>query len=513
MKVLTEGAMGLDKNNVLVWLTMVFIIVVDMIPLSESRLPAELIASVPDEFIFLDIIFKLQALIYDGFWMDALSIGTPYGYGYVYWLMVAVVGMPVKELDYSSQVLFYRMVHLIFKCVALCFLWKASVFRGGARRGALALLLFLSLPGFWFYGKVISCEYVILALISITTYYIVKDDFSYKSNYWRACFFLGLAIGIKMNMGLMFLLPIIYVLSTGINKNKLLMIAKSGFCIIGIFLLANLTIITKNGRDIFLQWIEISRHVLTEPSVDHFIQYYNLNSLTWDRIPLGGMAIDFFPIWFLCFFIVVLLVAVKYKKTDGYVLALGITSLMWVSFVMFAQGFFYWYLFAPVMVFLYFITTSIKEDKTTDCLLLIMVVALLVCNFQRIEYRYGYRLQINSDVRDSYIESLSVRDYLVKNNAKGTVMFDSTLALEFPATDGLTCSYSGVLNSELQNNNFEILHEDMLKKILRVTYNNNYEIVNNETDINWIYIRNDIDIPGYKLVVQNDKGYLYKKRF
>ncbi|AYM13918.1 hypothetical protein At1D1108_42920 [Agrobacterium tumefaciens] len=135
----------------------------------------------PDEALFFEVSanYMKSFISWDASFFPQ---GFPGPYGHPFWfLLVAVIGI-ANLLDLNSVLLAYY-VFLSLKYLS-CFFWKKTLEqRYGCFQSSIFSLTLLLSPGLFFYGKIISPEYMVMLVFSIATYYMAQKNYNGASSY------------------------------------------------------------------------------------------------------------------------------------------------------------------------------------------------------------------------------------------------------------------------------------------------------------------------------------------
>jgi hypothetical protein len=475
------------KYIIFIFLGLCFI---ELWPLLGIRTETQLIGAIPDEYKFMDCILQLRNFLLNGSFKEVLGFGTPYGYGYVYWLFMGIIGLPIAFLQYSDLVLFYRLIGLLFKAIALFYLYKGISYKVSQRQGILSVILILCMPGFWFYGKVISPEYIILGLISISLYLLVLDNLEIKKYYYLSVVIFALAVSIKL-----IILPfgIIYPIYLLLKREKktILHFVTTPFIIVLLFFLSNLTLITKSGRNVFHIWMNINGANIYPPSLRRIAVYYMFDNITWDQIINSGFMIDYLNAFLFLAFVGILAFSIYRKNRCILIIPFAISDFILTVIIMSTQPYHSWYLMVPLLSFVYFIFLTDNKDKLIQQLLIVMILLTFITNIPRIIYKYNYRMQINQVSEVNYENGFIVQDFILQNYEGGTILANPFLALP-------------VFNI----NNVKIIRDEYIPLYVEQGDNG---FLKKFPDTEWLYLKNEVNFEGFILIKKFPIGYLYKK--
>jgi 4-amino-4-deoxy-L-arabinose transferase-like glycosyltransferase len=138
-------------------------------------------ASAPDEMLFIE-----KAPLQSGWSFLA-------GYGPPFWLLVKAI---FGHLSFDVAVPLARGLFIAMKYASWLILF-GILFKRDARAAVLFLFVMLVTPGYFFFGKIISPEYMLLLLSALSLWCLQQDKSSYGAGYAGALFFACLATATK----------------------------------------------------------------------------------------------------------------------------------------------------------------------------------------------------------------------------------------------------------------------------------------------------------------------------
>lgn len=406
---------------------------VDIWPLIGGLSASELQAVLPDEYQFMGDILRMQDILVHGRLQDFFSYGTPYGYGFLYWVLMGIIGVPFYALDFEQKVLFYRLVGIFFKAMAIYFLYRGINLKFPRVQSVLGCVFILALPGYWFYGKVISPEFILLGLLSLSICLLLKDDNKIGKWYWISVIVFASALSIKISLAPIGIIWALYLAVTYkkeiLNKWKTIILTPA--LVVVTFLTLNITLATKSGRDSFNYWLKFNKGNTHSPTWDRVKNFYNYNFPTWDRIPNAGMKIDYLSIWLLIMFFAVVGYLLFINRRNGYIaIPIILTSWLYLYFVIATQITHSWYFFPAFLLIAYAIFASFKFNRLATAVISVLLILTVITNIPRIELKREQRIAVNLDARMQYTYSSEVQEYLQPMFHEGDgIMFNIFLAM------------------------------------------------------------------------------------
>ncbi|OAI91363.1 hypothetical protein AYO27_24420 [Rhizobium sp. GHKF11] len=305
------------------------------------RETVEILRSIaPDEALFFDISADYMESFIS--WDASLfPQGFPGPYGHPFWfLMVALLSI-ANLLDLNVVLLSYK-VFLSLKYLS-CYFWKKTFEeRYGHFQSSIFSLTLLLSPGLFFYGKVISPEYLLILVFSIGTYCIAKK----KYNIAISCAFLGTYIKILYA-------PYVLVSSTVVIARYPWKVPRLGLTFVVVLFLSCLAIFMAGGPIVVLKSIL----ALPTPPLSFDLDFwgdsfFGAPIFSWDQILLLRPA-DAFPIFLVLAPIVVITFTLRLRGIIGDhfgLLGFLVGSILLMLLLTSKGMIFSWYSFVPLVV-------------------------------------------------------------------------------------------------------------------------------------------------------------------
>jgi hypothetical protein len=346
------------------------------------------------------------------------------------------------------------------------------------------------MPGFWFYGKVISPEYIILGLIAISLYLLVKDNLLIGHYYYLSVIIFALAASIKMIVvpfGIIY--PLYLILKR--EKKTLIHFATTPLIISALFFLFNITIITQDGRKVFDKWMSFNSNNTSIPSWENFKGFYLFSNLTWDQIVNGGLKTDYINVILITLFIIIVFISIFRRNRNVLLIPFGVSAIFYTIFIMSTQLYHSWYLMVPLFTFVYFVFLTDHKDKLIQSIFIIAILSTFIINIPRITYKYKFRMQVNQECERNYNNSLLVQDYLMQHYKGGTIIANPQLALPVYDIENVKIIRTGsvVIGLEIGDNS----------------------LIKEYPDTEWLYLKNNVNYEDFILIKEFSNGKLYKK--
>ncbi|MCO7255898.1 hypothetical protein KSI86_17225 [Dickeya oryzae] len=286
---MNDKTIWLEKTlSLLIFIIISFIVISDaMLILPHSSL-LEVYDSVPDEVLFYSQANLLAGYLLAGNWHAVSTFGTPYGYGFPFWLTAAILKIVLPDATVYGLAL-YKLMFLLMKWSVFgsvaAMVWR----RHGVVVATSYIILVASCSAFFFYGKVFSPEYETLAFSAISIVLICHDNFRLK---WQASAALTsalLATSIKISAAPVLMAVGLYlVIAIWIVKDdRLLKLVSLISAIMIATLLFGIPFMTEAGRTNAIEWNaqNVDRHL----SFQNVLTWLNFRVVTWDQIALSGV--------------------------------------------------------------------------------------------------------------------------------------------------------------------------------------------------------------------------------
>jgi len=247
---------------------------------------------------------------------------------------VAPESLKLRLLKYLLVV----VMHLLYE-FRLCEMWKLHHHKGAM----IFVVTMLVTPGFMFFGKVISPEYIIILPI-LSAVFLYRDNGKFQTFYLIALFFAWLALLSKISTAPLLFMIIVY----GVVYPILLNYPRKQYGkLLGKILLVSLVVLLVVliycwGSSVFSD-IQLAFTLVSS---------WNIDSVTWDQIKIGGLYIDFLPVFVFSAIVLLLLIIPSVDKEVRVTSFVIICSaiLMLVSSVFHNSGH-TWYFFTAFSLF------------------------------------------------------------------------------------------------------------------------------------------------------------------
>lgn len=326
------------------------------------------------------------------------ALHDPFGYGTIFWYLYGAVGaLPHFLGSFHAEILTYRLFSMVWLGVAMWLLYKIVwLVRREVWQARLAAATLLVLPGFYFYDKVFSAEFlhVALCLATLYTFLVYQQTGLRKWCYWAALWF-GIAIGLKVS-AIVFLPVIVFGFiwqerNTTLLKGVRWLTYSALFTIVGFFI-ANpyIVLLRRDGANIYLSGI---RQNLISNATNHGGSTVGLGASAW----LHDVLIPiFFPEWFLILLLLGLLIVCYQQRTQlKYTAVIFGSALLYTGYIMLSvKKLWSWYLLpgvallAIIPMMIDYKKLGLKKSWYSVACLGALLAALLFTNLPDIQARY-----------------------------------------------------------------------------------------------------------------------------
>ncbi len=331
------------------------------------------------------------------------ALHDPFGYGSIFWYLYGAVGViPHFFGSFTAEILTYRIFSAVWLGVSMWLLYKiVYLMRGQYWPARFAALVVLVLPGFYFYDKPFSAEFLHLALCLGTLYsfLVYLQTHNRRWCYWAAVLF-GIAIGLKVSA--IVFLPIIAIgfiwqeRTTQLLQAVKVLSYSAAFTALGFFI-ANpyILLMRRAGANIYLSAI---RQNLVSNATNHGGSTVGLGFQAW----LTSVVVPiFFPVWYLILIGLAALVLIYQQRRQAkFIFVILGAGVLYVGYIMLSvKKLWAWYLFPGLSLLgilpMLIDYTKFKLSKLPYVIIWysVIIIALLAFNFQNIQSRYAEFMQ------------------------------------------------------------------------------------------------------------------------
>jgi hypothetical protein len=310
-------------------------------------------ASAPDETLFLGI--------------GSLPNNFASGYGPVFWTLIYSAKKIFGDIH---SVIILRVFFVSLKYLSFL-IGSITLMRFGKKRvGALFLMICVSTPGFLFFGKVISPEYELLFFISMTLFFVMKDNGRIGRYFYIAVICSILAVLTKVTiLPLTFGLPVYGLIITiwDNQSNRFKSLFRYGITLSIIFVSVILILLISIPLSQVVNDLNaiINDAPPTSFGWDRFSSAWNRDNVTWDQIIAGGIRADFFPAVVSALMTILFFISSwikkEYQRLVFPVVLFGVASFMLMPMIVHGMAF-SWYLFAPFFIYIFIFCIMVKDS-------------------------------------------------------------------------------------------------------------------------------------------------------
>ena len=363
----------------------------------------------PDEAVFLNGVEPYREFLLS---LDPSKnqIGMSGGYGLTFWLLLALLDI-ITPGSWSFQFAVTRLIFLSAKYAA--FVLSAYTVRSvrGDKVASLFLMVVMISPGYWFYGKIISPEYLLLLLTATSIWFLIRDRNKFGRNFSIAVIFGVLTAYTKISMLPLVALVVGYGLLHKLQAmwnrqeqqaNGLLWGVAGGVLITGIvvYLSGGVAPILADMRGALLIAAPL------EFTMERVRHSYEKNMLTWDQIEMVGIRHGFLPIVSLSFYCLIGNLAVLARWRDK-IIPSPASYASWLIFlvaILLAINPIFreqvsWYLFTPLFLILLSSCLLIPEFRYSQVIVIVFGVVIALDSVPKIYQSVQFKLNKDRQAR------------------------------------------------------------------------------------------------------------------
>lgn len=418
-------------------LSCLVVVALDAYPLVGLRSRDDLKASIVDEWHFIRFIAKCQDALLQGDVTAPFTTGNPCGYGSFYWTSSAIISLPLRIAGWPTTIIGLRLLSLFFKALTLAFIVE-SVGRVRTEQrwiGWVLVALMLSMPAFAFFGKVISCEYLLMAMTTAAYWQLLLDSGRWGRSFWISLFLIGLAVVTKPNIfWLLFPWVIAWpycLVAVGI-KNALVhtLIVVAATVLLGLHGLCS-----AEAMDFMLLGMRANTSGLHWFNLQHLHQWYVFDSLSWEGLPFRGLRSGFISFTLIIALGIVTAVGWKASAQKTILSAALFGPILCITLIMGTQVHHTWYIFPAVAALLVAVGHSLAalpQSSARHALACVTIILIGNLSMQatRIQDHYARRIKLNRLVEENRAVAGPLLEVL-RNAPKGSrVLCDHFLPID-----------------------------------------------------------------------------------
>lgn len=357
--------------------------------------------------------------------------GMALGYGFLFWYISAFV-IQVLKFDTETNLLILRVFFLALKYASFIIVALTVKRLTCSRCAILGFVILLLTPAYYFYGKIFSPEYLITFLVALSVYLLVVDNGKMSKFFYISVFVAISAFAVKFTIVPFGLLYISYIA----HNYKLLNIKRTILVIIAALVINFFPFLIGANPDSLI-------NVLHSGSTNFTLTLMNLEVwlffklTTWDEIPLGGLLIDYTPV-FICILTFITFSFLnfneqvddtkKYKKIfSAY---LFFTGFVMLAFICLQSTIFFWYLFPSYLLIICGLIGLLGSLPALTA----SIIILLFLTPPRINWRMNDRAFHNVRLAENYAASDELNDFILNKYPEGGIAL-CDINVAYKATD------------------------------------------------------------------------------
>lgn len=223
-----------------------------------------------------------------------------YVYGFVWHLLNMLVVAPFHFTNNIEMAIYMpRVLNAVFSTLCLLVIFKIARLYLGYFYSYIIVLLAALMPGFYQNGYIFKPDVFQALLILVSVYYLLKDNFAFKKNFYLGVIFFALSLGIAKFQAIMFM-PLIYLYIGYVflrkpSKESMLFVIKyvalSTLFIFAVFILTNPYLLHPRGFGAWLSMFTLNMN----SNVTNHGSYVDVSFL--DRVNM----IDFYYFTYIVF--------------------------------------------------------------------------------------------------------------------------------------------------------------------------------------------------------------------
>ena len=410
-------------------LSLLLFVFVDFILNIQYSSLTQLYDSIPDEALFFGCANHLADHIRSGDLHGIAGFGTPYGYGFPYWIISALL-LLVMPSALASKLATLKAVFLSFKWLGILTLTQTINKRRVILRAAIFFIAIQSCSIFYFYGKVFSPEFLTLLLGCFTVSILVSDDFKAGYRLPIAFFLVTLCVLIKAtNIPLAILLVgYIALCPIGLRGGGTMACAFAALIAFGI---AFSGLLTPDAMAMFSFWMK--SNLYRKFGLEHLFIWITYRGVTWDRIPLSG-GIGVLGVLGAA---IVWCIGKPALKSAENIRSVGLlsaaTGLIGMFLILMFDGYLDWYIQLPVVLcvfgFIYSAELSGREAVVAGMIICITFAASIHETYMRTQIRLDVQNQLKESSIANTVFDAELNNFKNNNNLEPFIITDLLIAL------------------------------------------------------------------------------------
>ncbi len=410
-------------------------------------------ASAPDELLFIEHATPASR------WSFLAGYGPPF------WLLInAIFG----TLTFDVAVPMARGLFIVMKYAAWLLLF-GIVLKRNARAAVLFLFLVLLTPGYFFFGKIISPEYLLLLLSALCLWCLDRDKAAFGPAYLAALLFASLATATKVSAAPLLVVTcaasIVYPLWAGHGVQTAVRHGLKAGALLASFWLPLAWLCSPPKA-----WAQLSHALSIVPPVQFnrnvLWEAWSRDAVTWDQIMVGGLGKDFVAICGVSM-IAAVITLTAHRRQEGHGQGLAWLALLSGGLMLTQaathQSAYAWYVFLPLQMLAFGACLVLATQASSKGIALCSVIVLLcfaIHDARRIDTRLRYKLQSNAMVSSSRMEMAALESALkVEHPCANIGHADILIPLPSPSVIPMRTSLNHRTTGQWREPDFLVLNE------------------------------------------------------
>lgn len=345
-----------------------------------------------DEWAYLDFMNKSVYPHLANLNARVLFMRDNWGYGSSFYLVYGLFSLPAYVLgSTTTKIITLRTISIFFLAISLFFIYAIVRLRKGVFPALLAASSLMLFPAFYFFTKPFSAEFIMLAFLTASVYFYIKDNGQLRRDFFIGSALFGFALGAKISVLPSFFAIALYY-SLFWRKKPLKQVLKpvlgALLLLVFAFLLSNLFLLRPGGLTHFVAEL---RQNLESNRTAHGYNASRVNFSTWytDAILPHYMPVLFLGFVLLAFFLGAYLEFKNknLRKISTLSFFLFVVNLLYI--ILTVKKISYWYLFpafafVPISVF----SLPLKNRFSYLVVALAFPILLLSTNLKYFDVKY-----------------------------------------------------------------------------------------------------------------------------
>lgn len=347
-----------------------------------------------------------------------------YQYGFIYFFINLLIVIPAFLLKNTAVAIFLpRLIVSLFAVSSLVVIYKISRLYLSRSISFLFVLLFITMPAFWFNATWFHPDWSITFFLLMYVLYLIKDNWNFGKNFYVAVFFYAIAVAFKYQAITVLPLLLVYIFYENIKnfnfldlKKRIVLFIGSLISILVVFFFSNPYIAHPMG------WIVFSSAFvgnMKSNATNHGIAYV---VTFWDKVTLA--IGDYYINWiFLLMLLGIALwpVWLFFKEKDENIFSvIAINFLINIAYLLLFVNKAWQIYYLPVItmgfLILIYVIRKLNEKRGIIILLFILLIQLISYSGQYSSLLTMSRDANNPDSNDyTLLQNNEMNDFILKN--------------------------------------------------------------------------------------------------